>query len=83
MDATLQVEHKWSVWRRTFLILPKQDINDKYIIGPAWIRMVETCIMEYEDNVGYIVASYGDHTEYARSKKDIFVKNLKDKKVDK
>ncbi len=66
----------WTDWERTFCFLPRKDIKGIHIIGPAWYRMQECRILEYENDVGYYMSSSLGWIEYAQSKKDIFLRSL-------
>lgn len=67
---------EWTKWKRTFCLLPRKDITGIYVIGPMWYRMQESRIHEYEDDVGYYISSGLGFIEYARTKKDIFLRSL-------
>ena len=68
----------WTEWKSTFCLLPRKDITGTFIIGPIWYRMQETRIHEYEDDIGHYVSSDLGFIEYARTKKDIFLRSLKE-----
>lgn len=71
------VDVPWTEWKRTFLFLPKETITGNEIIGFAWTRMLECRVREYENDVGYYLATGNEWIEYARNKKEIFLHNLK------
>lgn len=71
--------YTWTGWKRTFCLLPRKDITGIYVIGPIWYRMQESRIHEYEDDIGYYVSFDLGFIEYARNKKDIFLRSLRKK----
>ena len=66
---------EWSAWSKTFLFMPKRDIRGKYIVGPAYMRIVKNARHDVTD--GDIVwVYYSDIVEFSRNKKDIFMREL-------
>ena len=66
----------WTEWKRTFCFLPRKDITGIFIIGPIWCRMRKDRMYEYENDVGYYISANLGYIEYARTKKDIFLRSL-------
>lgn len=69
---------RWYEWKRTFIFVPKKDINGKLILGKAWLR----------ERYGSILGEHNKKTDmtpihsvrervYARNK-DVFLQKLQD-----
>ena len=71
-----ELKTEWTKWKKTFCFLPRKDITGIFIIGPIWYRMQESRMYEYENDIGYYISSDLGFIEYARTKKDIFLRSL-------
>jgi len=67
---------EWTKWRETFCFLPHKDITGIFIMGLIWCRVQESRIYKYENDIGYYISSNLGYVEYARTKKDIFLRSL-------
>lgn len=74
-DVSRVVKPVWTEWKRTFLFLPKTTITGNKVIGFAWTRAHEFFVGEDGETIGFYIAP--EEREYVRSKKEIFVDNLK------
>ncbi len=72
----------WYEWERTFLFIPKTDVNGKLIIGKVWKKERYGSVAgEYDPKTGMTPIYQCTDTAYA-SNKDVFVEKLKEKSND-
>lgn len=68
----------WEEWKRTFVFIPKTDINGKLIFGRAWVReRFGTVLGDYEIKTGMTPVLSIRAFAYANNK-DVFVEKLRD-----
>lgn len=68
----------WCEWERTFVFIPKRDVNKKLIFGRAWKRERYGSVMgklDKETNIS-LVYTITD-TAYAKEK-EVFIRKLQD-----
>jgi len=76
--SSAQFAH-WYEWERTFLFIPKSDINGKLILGRAWKRERHGSVTGEYDPTTHTTTIY-QCTEIAyATKKGVFMEKLKDK----
>ena len=75
--SNVQFAH-WYEWERTFLFIPKADINGRLIIGRGWKRERYGSVTGEYDPTTHTTPIYQcTDTSYATSK-DVFIDKLKD-----
>lgn len=70
---------RWGEWERMFAIIPRQNINGKYIFGKVWKRTRYGSVTGEYDPKTHSTPVYSTIDSMYANNKDVFTDRLKDK----